>query len=458
MGPLSRLIAHTVENARESWLIQAAMDDVQTFAGILDSQWRQNKLSEIDRSEEHIYLDKSTSTDTLPVLWKLLRSTLFATTIVLRSVLGRLLADPVLASGSAAPELCVQTLHILRQLHFITNHLGAGNSFSQYAFVNLTAIDILSMHPATATQFLESIRPSQLGQFPAHPYDRSLDLFFLNTAEHFTLVVTPDINENLLLAAAAPYLHPANSPAALLSPAQPANNFDSMTELFESAHSLTLAIISAPQNTKLAITHLPFYVDTLFRLFPGSVSPRQLRLAFKTLVRVASPPSSVCTAQPELAPTLLELLRFRAERAGEGRQESYKARSNQAADQQGSSEHSTLILALIDSLPVIAPDLLYDWLSLTAELLQSAAYNDRHHVHGEGRDQRRACVDHFWEVLSSGEMDVERSAICAGWWGTDGGRQMVLGQSLGHECIEQDDDVMMSGALPPEDRQKESKL
>lgn len=100
MGPLSRLIAHSAESARTPWKIQNLTDDLTSFSRSLLTQWRQNKLSEIDASEELVFLDEEAREQTLPTLWKLLRSALFAVTIVLRGVLGRLLGDGVLAADA----------------------------------------------------------------------------------------------------------------------------------------------------------------------------------------------------------------------------------------------------------------------------------------------------------------------------------------------------------------------
>lgn len=145
----------------------------------------------------------------------------------------------------------MQTLHTLRNLYFISSRAGQ-NSTSQYTFVNLTAIDILSQYPESAEKFLTSIRPSELGQIPAHPLERCLDLFFLNTAEHFTLVLSPGVNEELLIAAALPYL------------AAGGNNH--LLEIFEAAHSVTLAVLASPHGADLTAKHLHFYVVALFKV------------------------------------------------------------------------------------------------------------------------------------------------------------------------------------------------
>jgi len=99
---------------------------------------------------------------------------------------------------------------------------------------------------------MQEIAPTSLGQASSNPVDRSLDLFFLNTAEHFVLVLPAQVNETLLVSAAAPYLG--------------VDGHNHFVEVFESAHSVMLAVLSAPQNVDLAAIHLPFYVDALFEV------------------------------------------------------------------------------------------------------------------------------------------------------------------------------------------------
>lgn len=106
MGPFSRLISHTVENVRDPWLIQTMMDDLAGFARSLTLQWRQNKLSEIDLSEEPQHLHQETIKTTSPLLWRILKNALFATVIVLRGSLGRMLGDGALAADSGKSRVC----------------------------------------------------------------------------------------------------------------------------------------------------------------------------------------------------------------------------------------------------------------------------------------------------------------------------------------------------------------
>lgn len=275
LGPLSRLLAHAVENLRDQGLVLQLVDQLVEFSRTLAVQWRQNKLSEVDPSEEAEFLDQSSLQTTIPVLWRLLRTGLFSTVIVLRSVLGRVLNDPVLGSDRRecpfyamsasqltrhidAPSLASNSLHILRNLSFITSRIGQ-NTLSQYTFVNLTAIDIIAQYPDLSEQFLEGIKPAENGHIPAHPAERCLDLFFLNVAEHFTLILSPEVNERLLISAALPYLASGGN--------------RNLLEIFEAAHSVVLAVLAAPKSADMAAKHLPFYVSTLFNVSRPIYSP-----------------------------------------------------------------------------------------------------------------------------------------------------------------------------------------
>jgi len=331
----------------------------------------------------------------------------------------------------------MQTLYILRNLYFISSRLGP-NAFSQYTFIYLTAIDILSNYPIESETFLQEIQPVELGRIPMHPLERSLDLYFLNTAEHFTLVLSPLTNEELLVGAATPYL------------AAGGNNH--LLEIFEAAHSVMLAVLIAPQSIDLTAKHLPFYVDALLKVrwlkpngtaflmlisypwqvFPQNLSPRQFRLAFKTLLRITAPPSPLAENQPLLPATLLELVYHRAHHAPTtplpAPTTSLPATTNTqpltAQPPQHSpllpepplSEQAVLTLTLIDGLPFLQLKVLDEWLPLTADLIHIV----------RDPEMRRACQERFWEVLSAGELDVDRAALCVAWWGTRGGREMVL--------------------------------
>ncbi|KAJ5637343.1 hypothetical protein N7490_007222 [Penicillium lividum] len=426
LGPLSRLISHAVENAQNAQLVAQTVDYMADFVRTLMVQWRQNKLSEIDVAEEKDFLDADTLQTTIPELWKVLRNCLYSVVIVLRAVLGRTINDPALAAHSSAPYLSMQSLHILRNLYFISSRTGQNGS-SQQSFVFLTAIDILSQYPDLAENFLRSIKPGDMGQIPDHPVERCLDLFFLNAAEHFPLVLTPEASEDLLLSAAFPYL------------AAGANSL--LLEIFEAAHSVVLVVFAIPHNSELAAKHLPFYIDNLFAVFPDNLSARQFRLAFKTVIQVTAPPSPLANSQPVLPSILLEVVRDRALNASTTPITPTSGNSLSDMDNETPlSAKAVLTLALIDSLSFLRVDDLEDWLPLTAELINTIG----------DRIMRHACVDRFWEALSMGEMDVDRAHCCVNWWSTQGGRELVLygaEPTPGAESKAEEIGPFMSGAV-----------
>lgn len=424
LGSMSRLIAFSVENVQNVELLFTMIKDVMAFTRILGVQWQQNKLSEIDLAEEATFLSDETLRKTLPLLWRVLKSSMFAIVIVLRSLLGRVLGDAKLPEAGA-PFMAIQTLQILRNLYFISSRLGA-NAFSQYTLVYLTAIDILSQYPVQADAFLQDIRPIAAGSIPQHPLDRCHDLYFLNTGEHFAIVLTPVLNEQLLIDAAMPYLGLGSDQRLL--------------EIFEAAHSVMLAVLSAPQNADLLARHIHPYVDALFKVFPQNLSARQFRMAVKTLIRITSPPAGIAESQPLLPSTLLQLVKFRLKTASPtliqqptGSQALGASNSDgEGMEQPLLSEQSVLVLTLLDALPFLPMDQLEDWLPLAAESL--SAMQDPNQLH--------ICRQRFWDVLSKGEMSVDRAALCVSWWGTRGGREVVL-----YGSDQQEQGPFMSGGL-----------
>lgn len=413
LGPLARLIGHSVEQVQEPWLVTAALDDLSAFARIVITQWRQRRLSAVEFSEQNEDLDDETINTTTPTLWKLLQPILFASTIILRSALGRLLGDSMLARDEHAPNIAQQTLHILRNLYFISNRQGS--TFSQYNFVYYTAMDILGAYPPDVEVFLRSVQPPHPGTVAEHPLDRNLDLFFLNTAEHFTLTLDTRFTAEVLVPVVTSYLA-AGGKGPLL-------------QVFEAAHSVTLAVFSAPQNAEATVANLPFYVDSLFRVFPRNLSARQFRLAFKTLLKLTSPPSSLAETQPMMPAVLLDLLHERAAHAETTPIPIHPGAPEGAIETPVPlSEQAVLTLTIIDGLTQIPLDLLDEWLPITADLIHEVQdWNMREH-----------CKEHFWYVLvESGELDPERSRVCHAWWSTAGGKEWIL--------YGRDEAAMMSG-------------
>ncbi|TGJ87688.1 hypothetical protein E0Z10_g1055 [Xylaria hypoxylon] len=432
MGPLSRLGVFAVEHAGDSNIILRIQNDLVSFtAGVL-GKWENCALSLIDMSIESAKLSAEILQGSWPMLWQLLNKIMFTVVSILQPIVGRCLLDPHLRNDNIAPTLATKALHILRNLSFISSRQD-GNTFQSYTFTYHTSLDILTRYPDACTRFLQETLPPPTATVPS-PVHQAMTLFYLNTAEHLPPSISAPLVEALIIAPATTNLSPTSW---LISPANTPPS--SLTlELFESSHAALLSVFSCPQHSTLTAPLIPFYIDTLLSSFPTRVSPRQFRLAFRTVMQVASPPYPISVTHPELSETLLEMLRFRAEGASTTPLPAAPdALSSPPGNQQAESttslisEQTALVLALTDALPYLPVHLIDEWLSRAAEA-SNAILDPR---------MRDVARRRLWEVLANGELDVDRAIAGVRWWGTQGGRDMING--TGNDQM----DFMMSGAL-----------
>ena len=135
--------------------------------------------------------------------------------------------------------------------------------------------------------------------------------------------------------------------------------------------------------------------------------------------------------QPLLSSSLLEVLHVHLENAS-----SEPLPKGPLVEEHGGDEHlseqAVLVLALIDSLSVLPLDVLEDWLPIAVESIHEIQEPALH----------QTAMKRFWDVLSNGEMDVDRAAFCVAWWETRGGRVKLLSSSNGANLT-----PLMSGAL-----------
>ena len=401
LGPLTRLMCLSIANVSNANILSAHIESLVSFTRSVLVQWQQNKLSEVDPAEEEEFLSEASLKHTLPVIWNFLRTAMFSVLILQRAVLSRVLED--LSLPPSLPIFAaVQSLRALQNLYFISSK-RAGADFSAFRFVHSASLDVLSQHPPEVEAILQEFRPLTGSGISQHPMDRFHDLFYFNTVEQLAPVLSDSLAEKHLVGIAMPYLGFGKDAR--------------LSEIFEAAHSVMLAVFSVPTNEGILSRHIHHYMDTLLHAFPQALSPRQFRLAIRTLVHTTSPPSTVAVTEPLLPSTILELVRSRLASAsttilGPNTLES-KSNNNRSL----LSEQAAFELALIDSLPCLPVAQLGDWLPLAAE---SLAF-----VH-DGV-QLQICRDRFWEVMTNGEMDVDRASQCFAWWITQGGREMVLG-------------------------------
>ncbi|KAI1450906.1 peroxin 8 [Annulohypoxylon stygium] len=443
MGPLSRLVPFAVQHTADPNIVLQAQKELFDFTvGLLD-KWSHCPLSAIDLSVEAAALSLETLQGPHLRLWQLFKKIMYAVVASLQPIVGRCLLDPLMRNDAIAPTVAAKTLHTLRNLAFISTRQGAGH-FQVYEFTYLTSLDIITRYPDACVSFLQDTQPPPTSNVVPSPTIQALSLFYLNAAEHLPFSLPTPACENLIITPATAYLSPTTS--WLSSPANIPSS--SLTlELFESAHSSVLSALSCPQHSALAASLIPFYIDALLSSFPSRISPRQFRLAFRTVMQITSPPFPISATEPELSETLLEMLRFRAVDASTqpllplNEKANLTLHPSAKKEMQGPvSEQTALVLAMIDALPHLPLHVVEEWLTRAAESMNAIA----------DPAMREIARRRFWDVLVSGEMDVERGAVGVAWWGTNGGREMVLfGQPRGAGGAE----FMMSGALMEQARE-----
>lgn len=420
MGPLSRLAAFAVQHAKDTTVVLQAQDALLVFTSRVLDTWQKNRFSEIDSVSEGSDLSPETAQTTWPLLWQVFKKMLFSTAAVLQAIVARSLLDPHMLMHGMACGIASKSLQILRNMFFISNRNGNG-AFQVYTFAYMTSLDVLSRDALATETFLREIRPTDALLIPSTHLLKTLDLYYLNVAEHLPLSLSTDACETLIVKPAIAYL----SQEGPMGP--------SMTDIFESAHSAMLSVLSCPQHSALTIKMTPFYIVKLFESFPLHISPRQFRVAFKTVMEIVSPPFPIAAMDPHLSETLLEMLRTNLSTAGTQplpRNLDSVAGALEETQQEALSEQSALVMTLIDSLPFLPLPLVEEWLGITARAMSEI----------EDPRLNASVKKRFWDVLVSGEMDVERSTIGVAWWGTKGGRELVLFGGAPQSLV-------MSGAL-----------
>ncbi|TGZ83164.1 hypothetical protein EX30DRAFT_329197 [Ascodesmis nigricans] len=401
MGSLARLTGQAIKETHEPKAVHALLDDLGKFSQTMQAQWKLNRLSTIPFVEEENMVDSECLKATMPVAWQMLKTVLFTTTIILQEMMARVIETPELCEPENGPSIASKTLNILRNFYFITSRINPAG-FSSYNFVYYTSIDILTSLVSPASPFPEpiqslvtSLSSSTPGTIPPTHSEQLLDLFFLNLLEHLVPHLPADYIESTVIPILSPYLQPSSNRSLHLH--------------FESSHTAMLSVLASPHCAELATKTLPFYVGSIFTAFPSSLSARQFRIAYTTLIRECSPPQKIAALHPNMVDVLLELLKQRAVTAST---EALSSEVDEGAV--GLSERDVVVLAMVDSLPVMNVDVLERWLQVVGEMVASIA-----DVAARARVRER-----FWDVLS-GELDVSRAEVAVKWWG-NGGREVVV--------------------------------
>jgi hypothetical protein len=110
LGSLSRLMAQAVSSVKDTTLLARTSADLVIFTRSLGIQWQQNKLSELDPLEEVQYLTEASLQQSIPLLWRSLKSTLFAIVVIESSLLGRIISDRRTPMGQGEQYFKAQTV------------------------------------------------------------------------------------------------------------------------------------------------------------------------------------------------------------------------------------------------------------------------------------------------------------------------------------------------------------
>ncbi|KAL8388622.1 hypothetical protein RB595_009107 [Gaeumannomyces hyphopodioides] len=400
LGSLSKVLALAVSHTGSTEVIDMVLSDLFAISTGLSWSWGATRLSELEHDPAG--LSAATREQTLPVLLQLQRNVMYACVVVLRAIVARAVWDLKLAPRITT--IATTTLSVLRHLSFITVR-PSHSSFEAYQATYMGAIDLLARRPADAFWFLKGISPRATteGLVHASALDKTLDLFYMGLAEHLPLQLSQDDCHVLVIRPAAAILD-APHRAGLLDVA-----------LYETAHSAVLAVFACPQHSALTAGYALKYANTLAAAFPARISARQFQLGFKSVVKYMFPPHSVVDMGEQLASATLEMISGWAAGAGT----TVLAGGEDGVAAAPMTEQGVLVLTLVDGLPFVPVADLEEWLVVVAQRLGEI----------KGSAVRAAVRERLMAVLANGELDVERAAVAAAWWGTHGGQRLVEGES-----------------------------
>ncbi|KPV75457.1 uncharacterized protein RHOBADRAFT_53432 [Rhodotorula graminis WP1] len=299
LGPLSRALGRALEataltaaQARSDPLVvQASLSAIHSLsesllavATALSAAWAATPWS--DHSDEQA-LAPATRAQTAP--WTLLKSLLFAQTLVYSSLLEVVSAAPGSEPGTPPTALqrtlASEAVQALARTYFVALRFGQAG-FEAWRAVLAGLVEVVAAPtvgaraeassgvmegdeegdsaPSPAEELVRSLEPQRVG-----PHERAVEragaTFWLNTAEQVMRSLGDDYVERVVLRGCRPYLDDAT-----------------YRDSFEAAHSVVLAVFSTTKRCACDVA--PWYIDLLLRTYPSLLSPTQLRLAYATVV------------------------------------------------------------------------------------------------------------------------------------------------------------------------------
>ncbi|KAA1479310.1 hypothetical protein DENSPDRAFT_789064 [Dentipellis sp. KUC8613] len=412
VASLTKLLSRSIPLLMESrpadgWsTVAQVLCRLDIIAANVDEAWSQSPLSSIDE-DDNIAPE---SLDVATAIWTVLKTFLFSMVMISQSILSTIVysAPPSTSSLSdpAVFSLSLATLRILSHLAFVISEFGGITTGSQGGFPELkrvfyTSLDILSASSSNAEHYMRMLA-SEEKSFPGSSsstrlvdlgvYFRSKKALRLACIEQLVPVLTIPTIENSVFPLCIPHLHDP-----------------SRRELYESAHSVVLAIFSAHAQKRSILVEsdydepfintgqspgfiekiVPFYARCLLENSgDGKLNTVQLRFAYAALISFANP--SLALAQLCLQVLLDKILVvFTGSR---------------------STAHThRLHLTLISSLPSLPLPLLPSALDAVAEIIQQ--YPGKAEVKGS----RSELIQSVFKIILEQVGDREKE-YAMGWW------------------------------------------
>jgi hypothetical protein len=94
MSGLGKLAGSAIKEARDVRALFALLESIQRFSSTMASQWKTNRFSNIPMSEEPRMVDEESLKATVPVVWQILKTVLFTTTLILQELTSRVIQNP----------------------------------------------------------------------------------------------------------------------------------------------------------------------------------------------------------------------------------------------------------------------------------------------------------------------------------------------------------------------------
>ncbi|KAF8630899.1 hypothetical protein AX17_005257 [Amanita inopinata Kibby_2008] len=282
------------------------LSSIRSMAETIESDWLSSPL--FGRKDEDIDLK---SRDTSKCIWSILKTFLFSTIMISQAAISAVVyIPPNLFLASARPQhLALEVLHTLDHLSFVLSEFGgvAANSggFPELKRTVYLAIDILAQGREEAEIFVKNVSEPLGITGSGHRDISSLPLQIQWTKKAYVLVCMEQL---------VPVLSTDCVRDWVWELCYPHLSDISHREIYESAHSVILAILSSRSQVETDINGvekfntpttdpaspldfvtriIPFYAQCLIENSgDGKLSTTQLQLAYQALVRSAAASSS----------------------------------------------------------------------------------------------------------------------------------------------------------------------